>query len=83
MRAWGLCWCDLGFCGVVGVVGVRTYVLEAFDYDDAIAKLRRLRRKGAVLRHVIIVASVDDHRRIQSLLNGCARQRVVVVVVNG
>lgn len=58
---------------------MRTYVLEANDYFSALKVLRTLRKKKAVIHRVLIIASIDDHRKIK---NAIARgQQAVIILV--
>jgi len=60
-------------------VGSRTYVITTDEYEDAIRKLRYLRKKGCVLHSVVIVVSVDDHRKIKNaILRG---QQALLILV--
>ena len=62
---------------------MRRYVLSFEDYSEAVAALRKLRRRGVVLRVVVVVVEVDDHRKVQKLPgaragNGAARAVIIV-----
>ena len=58
---------------------MRTYVLEANDYFSALKVLRTLRKKKAVIHRVLIIASIDDHRKIQSYV--VKGQKAIVILV--
>jgi len=58
---------------------LRTYAITAEDYYEADKKLKLLKRKKAVIRKVIIIASIDDHRKIKdAIIRG---QQALIVLV--
>jgi len=58
---------------------LRTYVITADDYYDAVKKLKYFKRKGAVVHKVLIIVSVDDHRKIKdAIIRG---QQALIVLV--
>ncbi len=58
---------------------MRRYVLSFEDYGEAVAALRKLRRRGAVLRVVVVVVEVDHWNKVKDLQNGGVRRVVIVV----
>lgn len=57
----------------------RMYVIAARDYWDAAKKLRRLRRRKAVLHEALLVVSVEDHRKIQHYLEKGRRITIIII----
>jgi len=58
---------------------LRTYAITAEDYWEAVKKLKLLKRKGAVVKKVVIIASIDDHRKIREVITR-GQQALIILV---
>ncbi len=59
---------------------MRRYVLSFDDYGEALRALRRLRKRGVVLRVVVVVVDVDHWNKVKDLGNGGGGGRAVIIV---